>query len=103
MAKRLHYGSHSFGGYYSLCPNWCKVCNATNPSLPGTPLPEKCASCGSPFPPIEERWTPAIHTNPDAAKIPQTHKTTGTEVKEIQRQQRVIAKWKEMNERERKV
>jgi hypothetical protein len=97
MAKHLHYGAHKFGGYHSLCPNWCPVCDASNPSLPGAPLPEKCSSCGSAFPPIEERWTPAVHAAPKAAEVPATFQNTGTKIKEIRRQKSELAKWKAKN------
>lgn len=99
MAKHLHYGAHKFGGYHSLCPNWCKACNASNPSIPGQPLPEKCSSCGTPFPPIEERWTPVVHTQPDAAEVKPTFRRTGTKVAEVRRQKASLANWKAENDK----
>lgn len=102
MSKHLHYGSHKFSGYHSLCPNRCRACNSSNPSLPGQPLPDKCASCGTSFPPIKWRSMPAVHADPKAAEIPANFETTGTKSREIRRQKVMLAKWKKLNEDARK-
>lgn len=103
MVRRLHYGAHKFGGYHSLCPNWCQTCHASNPSVPGQPLPEKCSSCGTAFPPIEERWTPAVHANPKAAEVVVNGRTSPTKVAEVRKQKRALADWKEKNAREKRL
>ena len=98
MVRRLHYGNHNFGGYHSLCLNRCKVCNASTPSLPGTPLPTTCASCGSP---LEGQYVPQVHFNRDAAAIPQDKRHTGTPAKECREQQAAVQRWKESRRKAR--
>ena len=100
--RRLHYGAHKFGGYHSLCPNWCKVCGASNPSMLGQPLPEKCSSCGTPFPPIEERWTPVAHANIHAAEVRVDGHTSPTKAADVRKQKEALARWKRQNSEARR-